>query len=1398
MPTLDAYRLINISYAGGKNRMDDLSIDLEGHHTIVVIPNGSGKTYSITLLLQTILPGSTLGSRTFEDTFSNIRGTAHILTTHNLDHDRGKLCVGFTVNTEGSLRYFNWCFETGNSMHIGEIPLVSDGVVLSYDETREWLKSLPFERKSRLFNQGERRKLSAHLNTYGIFTDEWDMMCRMNQNEGGIKEIFDVKSRKSTDDLLSEFVIPALQRELKGIEEVDQVQAAFLKKIETLKMIPKWEERIHRMDDYLAMYQIQLDKLKRLYDREEDFRIELYILKLLNEKATEKLNAFHTLSDQLEKRTAAEEKGLLLLKKREQQLYYAHTQYKLKQVEAQLNETLKQIATFEKTLKTYGDQQKCNLALDELETYLTETARYDVIRRKLEMRQAENTRLKQDMKILESKLHGYYQTAIKQKGNELTATAELINTAEMEKDDFLLKLSSLSMKRDQLEKEKGVLRTADEAVEKLGGIERLTLTQTTLLEKEHLTQEKNEELSKTKELIESQKEPLNELEKEAFGIKAELQNSRKQLEEFHTEKEKLSQILKLFHQQRPDELLDTLKDREDEIRTQILSEKSERSRNEEVVEYCRQFNTLPPNGTIRKLITQLKKTGFHDFIAGYDYIRENESVQNPLLEYGLICENLNELSQALQKTEKPDWPVFIFSREDIRTHSEPIAAGILKGHQLIIETEFLSYSDGKLSIETYIQEKSERIRKLDRQIQGNENRQNELSLYRKIADQFIDQYGIDIVYTENRLREAFTTLNTRWNDCCEKIKGVEQQITENKNSLSEIHKAIKTLETEIGQSRQILEDFETVQKRCFHLVEALELIPDALHNTERQIKTCSLEITDQQITLQKQKEQLKRLSKKNQTLTEEFAVLKQKQKQYQPAAINTSLFSYAGEPVKALEEKLAVLKLKFEDSQLMDEEKRIRNRLVDIEKKIIHYGYTVEELKQINRTDLPGYDECSEQINLISQEIYAVKTRFGEGTSEKRQLQKIMEEITLSDEDKAGSVAVNDSNYAIQSRLNSQRLKKMTEFHQKNSHQLEHVTRAAHQIELLVESQNAFLSTYQLPEKTHIKNLDPNLFMMNEKEAWQKRQHILLQLQQSCETDRKIVESGWHTIRKTGGSESLEMSLSLAMVMEGEGGNILFDYQKIRTLFEQDSQLMKNARKMLELNIAKNSEEMNTLVENAYRSVECYINEFNNLSKFSKIETHGKRDMAVKFVFPELTREAKTGNLQRYIHEILKQVHQIEKDRMETFVRKNFSVKRLIEEMHRQKTVLKVYKPSITAGWHYEDWDNVIKWSGGEQFFAFFLIYASMSIWIRQKRTRSNRNKTVLIADNPFGQAISEHIFNPLLEFMTDNKIQFLTFTAIKDRETLALFPNKYSLVLQENHDKSSLRIQPGFFMEDL
>ncbi len=1397
MPSIDAYRIINVAY-GSKNRIDDLNIETDGRHTIIVIPNGCGKTFSITLLLQTVLPGSVLNNRTFEETFSNVRGTAHIMISHMLDNAQNKLVCGITVNNEGSLRYFNWCFEADVQTRLEEIPLVEDAMTLSYEETREWLNKMPYEKRAKVFNQGEKQKLSRHLAFYGIYTDEWEMMYKMNRSEGGVKNIFGSKSRKNTDDLLKEFIIPAITRELKGSEEIDHVQESFLKKIDTLKMIPQWEDEIRRMDDYLLLFGKQVEKLKTFYERESDYRIKLYILKLINESTKEKLAEKTESASNIQLKLKGQQKGTEILELNAQKLIYGNLLYKISMIKEKLSRTNHYLNEAERL----RDEKKKELQLIQAIGYVTDynsvLARYETIERMINKKQLEQTRLKEEMRILEAKLHNYYTIEI-QKTNELYESHdELISAVELEKDTTMREIAELSDRRMQKGKERDFLETINEEIQKLGTIERFEEASLSLERVESDIHEKlnHEETIKTEieSLLEhSQGEKIKELE-----LKQRFDNAKADYELYSKKHDMIKQIKKIYHSEQVDELFDQLKSQLEQTQQILLSNRREQSDHEETVEYISRFNTLPPERTVKKLAGELRAAGFHDFILGHDYLKENDDINNKLIAYGIICENLKGLSVALKNTDIPEAPVFVFSRKEVEEIVDCDLKGILKQKNVFIETKRLSILTGHMTLEQYLQARQKELEVVQKSIEKYSERENELKSHLNTVEMFVDAYGIRPDMSEKELKEKQTVAAQDWKECSDALNGHMVTIQKQREELSMLVKEIKDLNEKKKELEIICRKFEDLEHKCAYLVDSLKELPSRIDEYEEDLKKSDEALEVAKRNLNEIKGHLKRLAFKSKEINEKLGVMKQKQRRYKkPDKTLEPEGLYNGEPVESLEEKLNTLKLKFEDEQLLEEEKRLSQQLSQLKSNILKMGYTVEELNRIDRTTLPGYDDCSREIDDILDKISRLNRSLGTHEAQQSQLEEQRDSLMLKAVDIERIKPIDSKTYRILKEKNQNSLKQLQKVVNENLARAEQLKNEIHKIEILYESQKEFLSGFHLPEKIRIKNMDPTIFQQDEITVWNREKNEFLALKDSLESDKKAVETGWTSLQKIINSEQHDMNMNMALIMESDSANILFDYQKIKNLYEQDRHMINTSREMIQLNISKNKQEMETLLENAYRSVECYLNEFVNLSKYSRIETHGKRDVSVKFMFPDMSTTIKKANLKSYIDEILKKISQIEKDRIKEFVSKNFSVKRLIEEVHRKKTILKVYKPSTAAGWYYEDWDNVIKWSQGEQFFAFFLLYASMSIWIRQKRMGLHQSKTVLIADNPFGEAISEHIFNPLLEFMSDNQIQLLTFTAIKERQIIALFPNKYSLILYPHRNTESLIIQPGFFRED-
>ncbi len=1395
MPGIDAYRIVNVAY-GNRNYIGDLSVDIGGKHTLIVIPNGSGKTFSITLLLQTILPGISLNNRKFDETFSRVRGTAHVAISHILDGTGKRLITGITVNNEGSLRHFNWSFETVESNGIKSLPLTDGSMSISYEEMRDYIKALDAGRNPRIFNSDEKRKLKRHMKSYGIFEDEWEMMVRMNKTEGGIKNVFSTKERKNTDDLLSEFIIPTITRELKGDQEIDHVQDAFLKKIDTLKQIPEWEEKIARMDQYLHLFSSQLERLRVLYEREGDYRRQLYILKLINETTEEKKDALNEELEEVGLKIKGQREGLEILARNKALLYYRNLLFQRERVEGERAGVAGELEAARKTVKDLEDELRLIRALKDLKRYNSLRARYSSLTTMLEEKEKEDEKLREEIERLESKLFDYYKGAVEEKGNLLLSEAERHSAIEAERDEKSLEIGALKSKVAEWGKNAAYLEDIIKALEEWGGLEKRETVLKSLETVQQKMQQKHVVEEKTRATMTRLQEEKAGLTQNEFVLKEELKKAKEAHERFNKRYATVGEIQRLYHIDRSgtgtnafEKLCALLDEKEEKYQMRYLSHQRELTAVEELLDYADRFGKLPPDKTIKKLATDLRDLGFRDFIPGYEYVRENPNPGNPLIAYGLVCENLDGLNTALKRIDAPEYPIPVFTREETAKNGESEAGRLLRQKNLFVATTGIAIEKGEVDFDAYIQDRQKASEVLKREMEKLSEKKLEIAHYIKETDAFRESYGMHPEEAGRELKEAHRAASARWSESVEATRQKADEIQEKKEALEAIKKTIDELRAEKERCLAIKGAFERLEQQSAHLIDSLDTVYDSRDHLEEQIKNGRLEIRDKTAEYDSIRKEIKGLAGRIQRLNEELGSLKQRQKAYSEGGVQ-----YDGEPVEALEEKLRSLQFQYGDTQIREELKRTKRELDDTEKEIGEKGYSVEALNDLTKPPQRTLKECSTALNGKREQLQSLNKRLGRLEYE---LQRINDEMQASTVEKEGVASLNDRDYKNLLEKNRKSADALNESLEMNVKREMYVERQKHRVEVLFESQRGFLSGFDVPEKMRIKELDPAIFSQDEQEAWRDKKADFLGIKESMEKDRKTVETGWNSLQKRISSEAYEMNLNMAMVMEGDTGNVLFDYNKIKNLFEQDSHLIKTSKEMIELNIKKNRQEMETLVENAFRSVECYLTEFKNISRYSRIESHGRKDVSVKFELPGLENEEKKANLERYISAILKKINQIEKDSIAAFVRKNFSVKRLIEEIHKKKIRFRVYKPSTTAGWYYEDWDNVIKWSGGEQFFAFFLLYATMSIWIRHKRTGTQNSRTVLIADNPFGEAISEHIFNPLLEFMTENRIQFLTYTAIKERQIISLFPNKYSLRLSENPERNILYIEKGFFREE-
>jgi hypothetical protein len=118
----------------------------------------------------------------------------------------------------------------------------------------------------------------------------------------------------------------------------------------------------------------------------------------------------------------------------------------------------------------------------------------------------------------------------------------------------------------------------------------------------------------------------------------------------------------------------------------------------------------------------------------------------------------------------------------------------------------------------------------------------------------------------------------------------------------------------------------------------------------------------------------------------------------------------------------------------------------------------------------------------------------------------------------------------------------------------------------------------------------------------------------------------------------------------------------------------------------------------------------------------------------------------------------------------------------------------------YAPWDEVSRWSGGEEYSIYITMFMIMLTHIRQQTEGRRDLWKVLVADNPFGKASSSHILDTVFQIAAANKIQLLCLTAHKQDDILKRFPVVYSLQLRNAYGKeimSAELMESGFYRLD-
>lgn len=265
MPGVNRFRIVNFRFDDDKKYIANELFEFDGENTLLNLENGGGKTVILQLALQVLKPNTQLGSRRFADYFKLDSGAAHIMIEWVLDGFTPEYLltgVCFSKGTDG-LRYFTYThsYTSTNKYDIKNIPVVdAKKQVAGFSEFNRFLRELSSSSKYRIniYSRDRQKDYRQKLETYNLFTDEFDAIRIINQTEGGIEKFFE--SARKSRHVVEKLIIPSMPP-MEGDEE-GILAKTFKKHMENLKSIPIYQHRIKVYDSFLEKFRELLRSLE--------------------------------------------------------------------------------------------------------------------------------------------------------------------------------------------------------------------------------------------------------------------------------------------------------------------------------------------------------------------------------------------------------------------------------------------------------------------------------------------------------------------------------------------------------------------------------------------------------------------------------------------------------------------------------------------------------------------------------------------------------------------------------------------------------------------------------------------------------------------------------------------------------------------------------------------------------------------------------------------------------------------------------------------------------------------------------------------------------------------------------------------------------------------------------
>lgn len=288
MPSINRIRVNNVKYNFATQMYDDFTMRLFGRNTLYDLANGGGKSVLMLLLMQCVIPNSTLDEKQpIEKLFRENCGNSTIHSLIEWKLDEPDIADGYKYMTTGfcarksrdrdndteksdvaSVDYFNYCifYREYNRNDIVNLPLVKDNERVSYQALKNYLLDLSRRDNNLIIQVFDRKgEYQRFISKYGLHDSQWEIIRGINKTEGHVRTYFETNyktTRKVIEDLLIEEIIEKAYRVKTNKDEDKKDSAADL-----LMSIKDQLKVLAEKKKDIAVFDHETELISLLYDR---------------------------------------------------------------------------------------------------------------------------------------------------------------------------------------------------------------------------------------------------------------------------------------------------------------------------------------------------------------------------------------------------------------------------------------------------------------------------------------------------------------------------------------------------------------------------------------------------------------------------------------------------------------------------------------------------------------------------------------------------------------------------------------------------------------------------------------------------------------------------------------------------------------------------------------------------------------------------------------------------------------------------------------------------------------------------------------------------------------------------------------------------------------------------